>query len=171
VLGVDSGRAFIRHRQTGKTDSVEIRDGNFTISGTVNGPEFCSFGLTINGMKDYYFSLFLEGGKVSMSADKDALNDTAIQISGGVVEKEFQRFQKQVSSINQKHYPQPRADAALEQLAHHYAQNHPDSYITAFAMASYENNLHRLTVGFKRLPPAVQRSYFGEMINNKLRNN
>ena len=54
IVGVDNGWAYVRHRQTGQVDSGLVLNGNFTISGSVKRPEFCSFGLSVNGIKDYY---------------------------------------------------------------------------------------------------------------------
>ena len=168
IKGVDVGWAFIRHRQTGNADSVRISNGAFTVEGNVNDAEFCSFGLSADGVKDYYFSFFLEKGKLGLAADKDSLNDISVQFSGSKVEKEFQRFQKLVSGINQMHYSNEQADDKLEQLSRSYALKHPDSYVSAFALMSYENTLTALSELYAALSPKIQKSYFGTLIYDKI---
>ena len=169
IKGVDTGWAFIRHRQTGKTDSGRIQNSSFTITGTATTPEFCSFGLTINSVKDYYLSLFLQTGRFAMRAAKDSLSDVSISFTGSVVEKEFQQFQRKVARVNASHYPSAKADAELEKLARWYAIKHPGSFVSAFALISYENALPQLARLYKGLSPAIQRSYFGRQINGKLK--
>jgi len=169
IKGADTGWAFIRHRQTGKTDSGRIQNGNFTITGTAASPEFCSFGLTINGIKDYYLSLFLQSGRFGMRAAKDSLNDVSILFTGSVMEKEFQQFQRKVARINAFHYPSAKTDAELEKLARRYALKHPDSFVSAFALISYENALRQLARLYKGLLPEIKRSYFGRQIKGKLK--
>ncbi len=169
IKGVNIGWAFIRHRQTGKTDSGSIQNGNFTITGTATTPEFCSFGLTINGVKDYYLSLFLQSGRFGMRAAKDSLNDISILFTGSAVEKEFQQFQRKVARINGFHYPSAKTDAELEKLARRYALTHRGSYVSAFALISYENELPQLARLYKGLSPGIKQSYFGRQINEKLK--
>ena len=168
IKGVDTGWAFIRHRQTGKTDSGRIQSDNFTIMGAATAPEFCSFGLTINGVKDYYLSLFLQSGRFGMRAAKDSLNDVSILFTGSTVEKEFQQFQREVARINAFHYPSVKAGAELEKLARRYSLKHPGSFVSAFALISYENALPQLARLYKGLSPKIQQSYFGRQINGKL---
>jgi hypothetical protein len=169
IKGVDTGWAFIRHRQTGKTDSGRIQNGSFTIAGAATNPEFCSFGLTINGVKDYYLSLFLQSGRFGMRAAKDSLNDISILFTGSRVEKEFQQFKRRVARINAFHYPSAKTGAELEKLARQYALKHPGSFVSAFALISYENDLPQLTRLYKGLSSAIQRSYFGGQIYRKLK--
>ena len=85
VKGAGNGWAYVRHRQTEKTDSGRMVNGVFTVSGSITTPEFCTFGLTLNGVKDYYLSFFLEKGRFTMYADKDSLNDIGITFTGGKV--------------------------------------------------------------------------------------
>ena len=169
IKGVDTGWAYIRHRQTGKTDSGRIQNGSFTIAGAATNPEFCSFGLTINGVKDYYLSLFLQSGRFGMRAAKDSLNDISILFTGSMVEKEFQQFQRKVARINTFHYPSAKASAELEKLVRRYTLKHPGSFVSAFALISYENDLSELATLYKGLSPEIQRSYFGGQIYRKLK--
>ena len=168
IKGVDDGWIFVRHRQTGKTDSCRIQAGHFSLSGSLTTPEFCTFGFSVNGIKDYYLSFFLEKGEFNMMASKDSLNDINIRFTGSQVENEFQNFQRQVSLINQRNYPQAKAETELAQLAATYALKHPGSYVSAFALVSYENNLAELSRLYDRLSPEIQRSYNGQLINNKV---
>jgi Domain of unknown function (DUF4369) len=169
ITGVDKGWAFVRHRQTGQVDSCRILNGNFTFSGTATTPEFCSFGLSANGVKDYYFSFFLENGDFTMRANKEALNDISISFTGSEVEKEFRHFQRQVDRINKRHYSEVRAGAELEKLTRVYTLKHPKSYVSAFVLISYENDLHELSRLYGRLAPEIQRSYYGKLIKEKIR--
>ncbi len=169
ITGVDKGWAFVRHRQTGQVDSCRILNGNFTFSGTVTTPEFCSFGLSVDGVKDYYFSFFLENGDFTMSVNKEALNDISISFTGSEVEKEFQHFQRQVDRINKLHYGEIRAGAELENLTRVYTLKHPKSYVSAFALISYENDLPELSRLYADLAPEIRRSYHGKLINKKIR--
>ena len=168
IKGVGDGWAFVRHRQTGKTDSCQIQAGHFFLSGSLTKPEFCTFGFSANGIKDYFLSFFLEKGEFNMTASKDSLNDISITFTGSPVENEFQDFQRQVSRVNRRRYQEARAEKELAQLARRYALKHPGSYVSAFALASYENNLAELSGLYGRLASEIQRSYYGQLINNKI---
>jgi hypothetical protein len=169
IKGINGdGWAFVRHRQTGKTDSGIMLNGSFTVSGAATAPEFCNFGMTVNGLKDYYFGFFLESGHFTMKANKDSLNDISILFTGSKTEKEFQQFQRQVDSINRLHYPQDRADAALEKLTSAFTLKHLKSYVSAFALISYENELATLSSLYSRLAVEIQRSYYGRLIKEKM---
>jgi len=168
VNGAGDGWAYIRHRQTEKTDSGKMINGAFIISGAISTPEFCSFGLTQNGMKDYYLSFFLEKGRFIMHADKDSLNDISITLKGGKVEKYFQQFQKQIDSVNRLRYSQGKTEAAIAQKADAFALKHPESYVSALALLSYENDLSRLSKAYAGLAVEIRRSYYGKLIKAKL---
>lgn len=169
ITGINDGWAFVRHRQKEKTDSARIHNGNFWITGTAILPEFCSFGLTIDGIKDYYLSFFIERGNFRMMANKDSLNDISILFTGCEAEKEFQQFQMRVHQIDQQHYPQTKANAELEKLTRGYALRHPGSYISAFALISYETDPAALSRLYGQLTPEIQRSYFGQQIRDHIR--
>jgi hypothetical protein len=170
IKGVEDGWVFIKHRQYQQTDSGRIIKGRFLVTGPIDNPEFCNFGLSINGLKDYYLGFFLERGSFNMVVNKDSLNDISIIFSPGQVEKEFQEFQRQVSNINRKHYPDSQADAKLEQLAEKTAAQYPKSYVSAFALFSYEKSLSRLSGYYAKLSIEIRRSYYGNLIQNKLKN-
>lgn len=164
VKGIGDGWAFLRHRQTGEIDSSRMQGGRFTFSGNISAPEFCTFGFSVNGVKDYFLSFFLEKGEFNMSVSKDSLNDTGIVFTGSKVEKEFQEFQRQVKRINDLHYPSSKADTALSLQAKRFALKHPGSYVSAFALNSYETSLAELTRLYAQLAPEIQRSYYGLLI-------
>jgi hypothetical protein len=82
LKGVNSGWAFARHRQTGQTDSARIVNGHFRLTGKVTDAEFCNFGYSANGVKDYYLGFFLEPGTFNIRLDKKALNDVDIVFTG-----------------------------------------------------------------------------------------
>src|ERR1700761_3951876 len=71
IKGTNNGWAFLWNRQSGQIDSSIIKNGHFTFSGSIAAPEFCTFGFSTNGVKDYYLSFFLETGKFKMVVDKD----------------------------------------------------------------------------------------------------
>jgi hypothetical protein len=167
IKGVDDGWVFVRHRQTGKADSGRIIKGSFTVSGPMTVPEFCNFGFSANGVKDYYLGFFLERGNFTIKADKKALNDIGIVFRGSAVETAFQQFQRKVSYIQGHYYPES-VNPRLEQLAANYALSHPQSYISAFALDSYEDDLHKLSRLYRRLASKVQQSYYGKLIHDKL---
>ena len=169
IKGIDKGWAFVLHRQTGITDSGQIINGTFTIRGKADAPEFCNFGLSANGLKDYYFGFFLERGRLALQASKDSLTDAAVLFTESRVTKEFQQFQKLSSQIYGAHDTETVTNAKLEYLARTYAQKHPLSYISAFALASYESNLADLSRLYTSLSPEIQASYFGKQIQNKLK--
>ena len=104
-----------------------------------------------------------------MKAGKDALNDISISFTGSRVEKEFQQFQRRVDSINQLHYSEARAAEELEKLTGTYTLKHPKSYVSAFALISYENALPELSRFYDLLAPEIQRSYYGRLIYEKIR--
>ena len=169
IKGIDKGWAFVLHRQTGVTDSGQIINGTFTIQGKASSPEFCNFGLSANGVKDYYFGFFLERGRLKLHASKDSLTDAGVLFTGSQETKEFQQFQKLSSQINQAHDTEATTNAKLEVLAKTYALKHPRSYISAFALASYTSNLADLLRLYTSLSPEIQASYFGKQIQNKLK--
>jgi len=168
IKGVNDGWAFVKHRQTGKTDSGRIIKGRFTVSGPITAPEFCNFGYSENGLKDYYLGFFLEQGSFRIKLDKKALNDIGIVFTGSSVERSFQQFQRMVKYIQGHYYPES-VNPRLEEMAANYATNHPQSYISAFALVSYEDDLPKLGRLYRRLAPQVQRSYYGLLIKDKLR--
>ncbi|MDB5090432.1 MAG: thiol:disulfide interchange protein [Mucilaginibacter sp.] len=168
IKGINEGWVFVMHRQTGKIDSGRISKGTFLVSGNVTDPEFCNFGLLANGVKDYYFGFFLEQGNLTLNAQKDSLNDRSIFFSGSKVEEEFQHFQKQVNRIDQMHYTNVQAAAKLEELARGHSLKHPNSYVSAFALISYENVLPELSALYNGLTSKIQQSYYGELIHNKI---
>ncbi len=168
IKGVDTGWAYIRHRQRTGTDSGKIVSGNFIISGKVESPEFCSFGLSIRGIKDYYLGLFLEPGNLTLSVDTASLNDIGIHITGSSVELQFQQFQAMVAHANKLHLSEMELTEKLEQLSSKYALEHRGSYVSAFAIFSYERNFDKLLKLFNALTPAVRRSYFGQRIAQNL---
>jgi hypothetical protein len=169
IKGIDHGWAFVLHRQTGVTDSGRILNGTFTIHGQASKPEFCNFGLSVNGVKDYYFGFFLEKGRLKLLAAKDSLTDAGVLFTGSEVAKEFQRFQILSGQIYGKHDTEALTNAKLEELAKTYAQKHPQSYISAFALASYESDLANLLRLYTSLSSEIQASYFGKQIQNKLK--
>lgn len=101
IAGVDTGYAYIRHREYPGVDSARITNGRFTIKGKVSKPEFCAFGFRSVEQKDYYFSIFIEPANMMLLADKRALNDTAIRVGGSRTEREFQQFK-----INTARHPE-----------------------------------------------------------------
>ena len=102
-----------------------------------------------------------------MKVDKKALNDLGIVFRGSAVETAFQQFQRKVNYIQGHYYPES-VNPRLEQLAANYAKIHPNSYISAFALDSYEDDLHKLPRLYRQLAPQVQRSYYGRLICDKL---
>jgi hypothetical protein len=168
VKGVDTGWAYLRHRQRVGTDSGKIVSGNFIISGKIDKPEFCSFGLSIRGKKDYYLGLFLESENLTFSVDTASLNDIGIRITGSRVELQFQQFQAMVADANKLHLTELELRERLEQISCNYALQHRGSYISAFAIFSYEKNLDKLSKLFNSLSPSVRHSYFGRKIAQKL---
>jgi len=169
IRGVDNGWLFIRHRQTGQIDSCRIEHGQFKVSGVVNQPEFCSLGLSVNGLKDYYLSMFIENGAFHVRLDKDSLNDISILYTGSVVEREFQEFQRQVSDINRQHYDAVEANKQLEQTAADFSLKHPKSYVSAFALNSYVHDVLKLAQFYALLDAKVQGSYFGVKVKERLK--
>jgi len=167
IKGVDDGWAFVRHRQTGKTDSGRIIKGNFTITGPINDPEFCDFGFSANGIKDYYLGFFLEPGSFNIRLDQKALNDVDIGFIGSAVETAFQQYQRHVKYIQGHYYPES-VPFRIEDYSANYVIKHPGSYISAFALISYEDNPSKLARLYRRLALQVQRSYYGRLIRDKL---
>jgi hypothetical protein len=168
VKGVDTGWAYIKHRQRVGTDSGKIVSGNFIISGKIDKPEFCSFGLSIKGKKDYYLGLFLESENLTFSVDTASLNDIGIHITGSNVELQFQQFQAMVADANKLHLTELELIERLEQISSKYALQHRGSCISAFAIFSYEHNLDKLSKLFNSLSPSVRYSYFGQKIAQNL---
>jgi hypothetical protein len=168
IKGVDTGWAYIRHRQQTGTDSGKIVSGNFIITGKVGNPEFCAFGLSINRRKDYYLGLFLESGNLTFRVDTDSLNDIGIIVKGSSVELQFQQFQAMVAGVNKLHLTESALMEKLEQISSKYALEHRSSYISAFAIFWYEKNLDKLSKLFIYLTPNVRKSYFGQKIAENL---
>lgn len=168
--GVKDGWVYVRHRQLEITDSGKIVNSKFSVSGVILKPEFCAFGISYNGIKDYYFGLFVESGQFTISCEINKLNDTAIYFTGSKAESEFQDFQKKVAFINSKHYKQLLAERKMEALTRNFALSHPNSYISAFAIYSYIKKqllLHKL---YCSLGMDIQSSYYGKLIAQKLVN-
>lgn len=169
IKGISEGWAFLLHRQTGVIDSGRIENGVFTIRGKASVPEFCNFGLSTNGVKDYYFGFFLEKGRLTLRASKDSLTDTDVLFTGSRVAVEFQQFQKLTREIYGAHDTEDTTNAKLGELASAYTLKHPRSYISAFALASFGGNLSQLPNLYNSLSPEIQASYFGKQVYNKLK--
>src|SRR5450631_4877865 len=69
VTGLDSGKVYIIHGQTGKTDSASLDHGYFKFSGKADTAELCRISLD-----DQAKTFFLENGKISMLVKKDSLH-------------------------------------------------------------------------------------------------
>jgi hypothetical protein len=167
LKGVDSGWAFVRHRQTGQTDSARIVNGHFRLTGKVTDAEFCNFGYSAKGVKDYYLGFFLEAGTFTIHLDKKALNDVDIVFIGSPIEAAFQQYQRHVKYFQGHYYPES-VPIYIEEYSATYAKKHPGSYICAFALSSYENDPAKLARLYRRLSLRVQQSYYGQIIRAKL---
>ncbi|MBB6109100.1 DUF4369 domain-containing protein [Mucilaginibacter lappiensis] len=169
IKGVDQGWVFVLHRQTGVTDSGQIVNSTFTIRGKASAPEFCNFGLSANGVKNYYFGFFLMKGRLTLQASKDSLTDVGVLFKGSRIATEFQQFQKLTGQIYGAHDSEAATNAKLGELASVYTLKHPHSYISAFALASFGGNLSQLSHLYTSLSPEIQTSYFGKQVYNKLK--
>lgn len=92
IEGMSKGWVYLYHRQTDKTDSVQVKNGHFIIKGFAAQPEYCLFGVPgPDNKKDFPLEFFLQGGELTLTAKKYSLR-TAI-IKGVPVQDEFVSFQ------------------------------------------------------------------------------
>ncbi len=67
ITGIDSGWAYLRHRQSDQAnniDSARIDRGRFVFTGHAPTPEFCNLGVSRNGNKEFAFGLFIRTGEM-----------------------------------------------------------------------------------------------------------
>lgn len=188
VTGLDTGIIYIKHRQTGKTDSAFLDHGFFKFSGKADTAEFCRISLNEEAK-----SFFLENGKISMLITKDSVKQA--QITGTAIQDEFNYFQYRVSkpltdkmaklenaydaaakTRNQKAIDSldkafESLDVEQKQLVIDYTKSHPSSLLSAFEIYSnflYNFRLGQLDSAYQLLDPVARESYFGKQVLNTI---
>ncbi|HVW62293.1 MAG TPA: TlpA disulfide reductase family protein [Puia sp.] len=189
IEGMSKGWVYLYHRQTDKTDSVQVKNGRFMFKGFAAQPEYCLFGVTgHDNKKEFPLEFFLQGGELTLTAKKDSLRKAAIR--GVPVQDEFISFQAGEKDLDEtearldKIYGSARmkgdkqqmdsvnkAFEATEGRRHQYVKEyiaaHPASYISAFAIyTGFIFDADATTLGslYNGLEPAVQASYFGKKV-------
>jgi thiol-disulfide isomerase/thioredoxin len=196
IDGVDTGWAFLRHRQSegSNVDSTRIENGQFVFTGRATEPEFCNFGLLEKGAKEFHFGMFIQNGKLNLIAKKDSLSDAQVQFTGSPTEEQFQRFQKSQSpfdsadqatnnlylSAKSKHDQRGMdslikvfqlLDRRQKQSVKDFAKANPSSYVSAFEVYSdfsYNPDVAELDSLYQGLDSGVRTSYFGKKIKEVL---
>ncbi|MDP4147831.1 MAG: TlpA disulfide reductase family protein [Bacteroidota bacterium] len=192
IDGVDTGWAYLRHRQLeGSTiDSARIEKGMFVFTGRAPEPEFCNFGILEKGDKEFHFGFFLQNGKLELTANTDSLSDAHVRFSGSPTEDEFQRFQKSQEPIDsadraindlyvaaKSKRDQRRMDSLIKvfqlldlrqkQSVKDFAKANPSSYVTAFEVYSnfsYNADAAELDSLYHGMDSGVRASYFGRKV-------
>jgi hypothetical protein len=195
IKGIHSGWIYIKHRQSSvsRVDSARVENEMFSIKGLAGAPEFCNMGFQTEGKKDYFFGFFLESGQMTMTADRDSLDDSSVKFTGSPTQNEFKEFQQSARPIDSASYQlqitldkidpmnsvkKDSINAALQKLENkrkelirHFAETHPHSYVAAFEVYSYysgEKDLVQAKQIYDSLDEQIQQSYFGKLIKTRL---
>ena len=186
VTGQDSGTVYLIHRQSGKTDSVNLDHGYFKFNGKADTPELCRISLD-----DQTKTFFLENGRISMLVKKDSLRFALI--SGTPSQDEYNYFQNETDkplsdrmSAVEKAYDSANnrkdkratdsldkvyenIDAEQKQLVADYSKSHPKSVVSAFLIFSnfsYNVKLGQLDSLYQGLDTSIRVTYFGKELQN-----
>lgn len=186
VTGLDSGKVYIIHGQSGKIDSAALDHGYFKFSGKADTAELCRISLD-----DKSKIFFLENGKISMLIKKDSLRYALI--SGTKTQDEYNYFLNQTSkpltdrmAAVEKAYndannkKDKRATDSLDkmydaldleqkQLVADYSKSHPASIVSVFLIFnnfSYNARLGQIDSLYQGLDASVRPTYFGKEIQN-----
>jgi peroxiredoxin len=186
VTGLDTGRIYIFHRQTGNTDSTSLDHGFFKFYGKADTAEYCRISLN-----EQTKSFFLVNGKISMLIKKDSL--PYAQITGTRVQDEYNYFQNefskgvkdQIEAVDKaydsaNHKKNQKAmdsldklftalDLEQKQLVMDFTKTHPASIVSAFEIYSnfsYNPRAGQLDSLFQQLDTNVRITYFGQLIRN-----
>ena len=184
VTGQDSGIIFLRHHESGKTDSFALDHGFFKFSGKADIPELCT--IELDGHSKQFF---LENGKISMLIKKDSLRYA--QITGTKSQDEFNYFNDQLSKTvtdrmdeTDKAYDAAQVkknqkvmdsldtrynalDLELKQLVMDYTKSHPSSVVSAYeiyANFSYNPRLGQIDSLYQQLDTIARKTYFGKQL-------
>ena len=98
IDGIEGGWAYLEKQGDGqwiKFDSAEISKGKFSFKGKLTSPEYCY--LAIDGV-DGTFGFFLENSLIRIKGNASSLDQSSI--SGSASQKEYDVYQKQLTSLN-----------------------------------------------------------------------
>jgi thiol-disulfide isomerase/thioredoxin len=197
IDGIDTGWAYLRHRQSEEKiiDSARIKDGEFVLRGRATAPEFVNIGFLEGGKKEFHAGLFLEHGTLTLGGKKDSLSDEALVITGSQTENEFSQFlqsQKPFDSAThvlgaaydsaEKKTDKKQQQDSITQLfkaiaktrtrsVKDFATAHSSSYVSAFEISSffdYNPDAAELDSLYTGLDSSVRSSYYGKKINEIL---
>jgi peroxiredoxin len=100
ITGADSGWVLLKKREEGKmvtTDSVQAKQGKFTLTGKVEMPEV--FYLKLANV-DGAFPFFIENGALTMKVYADSIDKSSV--TGSASQDAFTAYQKEESVYNIK---------------------------------------------------------------------
>jgi thiol-disulfide isomerase/thioredoxin len=192
---MDTGKVYLS-KQIGEEeilDSTRLRHGKFVFTGKVPYPVFAVISVSPRGIRK---GIFLENTAVSFEGTKDSLQNAIIK--GGQAEKDWEeylavwrqitpvagRFYHDVDSISKHSGNKPDSAGqallktereALEQFSGHlfddYVKNHAGSVVAPFVIIDrYINYFQYDRAGemYKMLTPAVQQSWYGQQVQERL---
>ncbi|HMH22675.1 MAG TPA: TlpA disulfide reductase family protein [Puia sp.] len=197
IEGIDTGWAYLRHRQSEEKniDSARIKDGEFVIRGRSTAPEFVNIGFLEGGKRNFHAGLFLQNGALTLKGKKDSLSDAALAITGSLTENEFQQFQQgqkpfdsvmhvlgtAYDSAEKKADKVQKQDSIMQLIKGNskdrtkaikdFVAAHPSSYVSAFEVDyyfSYNPDPAELDSLYNGLDSSVKISYYGEKVSETL---
>lgn len=194
IEGVDSGWIYLYniHKNQEVPDSTKLVKGNFEFKGAVTEPEFVFLALPEQGQRQKPLGIFVENGKMNVTASKDSLSKG--KVTGSVTQDEYQKYFASYSIIDDRQrqlyqqYQQASMTGdvktiedvqkkfeALEKenkdLVVKFAKENPGSYASAFLVSqsfSYEADPAELEPLYNGLNEKVRASYFGKNIKEAL---
>jgi peroxiredoxin len=108
IAGVSTGKVYLQKIDKGKPlniDSVDVKDGKFTLKGKMEVPDFR---ILRYNESDYFAQFFLDNSNITIVANKDSLRATKITGSPtndiyNTYNLEMERLSKEVTALNEKY--------------------------------------------------------------------
>jgi len=194
ITGIDTGWVYLRHNQSENSiiDSVKADSGFFTFKGQSATPEFCLFGITNNGNKEFRLGFFVQNGHIHIDGKKDSLYNATI--TGSATQDEYKNFIASRKPLDEegekleKLYDSVEAkkdqrlidslkkifelfEKKQKQFVKDYAKQHPTSYVAALQVYqnfSYNPELAELESVYNGLDTMIQNSHYGKKIKDVL---
>lgn len=192
ITGLESGWVYVYHHAGGPTDSTAIHHGQFLLSGKVDETEFCQLVFrTAKGSKLNSMAVFLQGGDIAVTGNKDSLE--AIRFTGAPAEDEYVKYLEREAegfdmdawnadyAAAQKKKNKAKIDSLMTKaeevqmhrktFAQQYAAGHPESYVAVEEVLenfSYDPDADTLQHIYSGLAPKIQSSYMGRELKKIL---
>jgi thiol-disulfide isomerase/thioredoxin len=172
-----SVKGFIKGQQTGVVslsyynkervwtiDSCALQQGSFYFTGTISEPTIASLRGDVQSRADddpNAVSIYIEPSVMTIKLERNYFKE--MRMTGSKSQREYEGLQDKIARI--KGQGEVFFDTLMETAAHFIA-THPSSYVSAFELLLFTQQLPLDTVNvlYHQLSPAVQQSQYGKEI-------